>query len=154
MKTVLLAAVSFATALASPGLVLSLAALYFHSPRRPTVQDDFLVASYLVAISSSLSTLGFLLPTALSAGWRRLAAWRAILIAGALGLLAPLVALAVAALSALAVLPLFRTAPWLATTLLHALPGVLLGATAPLIARAWAVRAAAGHRTGAWGRRR
>ncbi len=35
-----------------------------------------------------------------------------------------------------ALLPLFRTIPWLAATLFHAVPGVLLAAAALLIARA------------------
>jgi hypothetical protein len=34
-------------------------------------------------------------------------------------------------------LPLFRSAPRLATTLFHLLPGVVLGAAALLIARVW-----------------
>jgi molybdate transport system substrate-binding protein len=136
MKTVILAAVTFAILAATPALWLSLA-LFSHSPRRPDVVGDFLLAAYLVGLSSSLATVGFLIPTASSAMWRRLAVSRAVLIAGALGLVAPVVSLLVAALSSPALLPLFRSAPWLATALFYGLPGVVLGAAALLVARTW-----------------
>lgn len=136
-----LAALSFAALMVIPALLLSAGALYFQTPRRPDALGDFLVAAYFVFFSSSLSTVGFLIPTAFSEPWRALAASSAAVIAGSLGLVGPLVVLAVAALGAAALLPLFHTVPWLATTLFHAVPGIVLGVAALLIARALPSRA-------------
>ena len=142
MKTVVLATVAFAIFRAAPTVALTLA-LVFQGPRRPDVLGDVLMAVYLAALSSSLSTLGFLVPTALSATWRRLAVRRAVITAGVLGLLAPIMSLIVTALTARAILPLFHSAAWLAVALLHGLPGVALGLVAVLLARAWVRRARA-----------
>jgi hypothetical protein len=124
----------------SPALVLTLVSLFASNQRRPNAVDDFLVVAYLLAVSSTLSTLGFLLATGLSAMWRRLATSRAVVIAGVLGLVAPVASLFIAALGAAVLLPLFRSAPRLATTLFHLVPGVVLGAAALLIARVWPAR--------------
>lgn len=140
MKTVALATLSFAALMVIPALLLTSTALYFQTPRRPDALGDFMVAAYFVFFSSALATAGFLIPTALSAPWRALAASRAAVIAGSLGLIAPLVVLAVAALGSAALLPLFRTVPWVATTLFHAVPGVVLGVAALLIASAFGER--------------
>jgi hypothetical protein len=136
VKTVLLATGAFAVFKAVPSLALS-AALFVQGPRRPDVLGDVLVAAYLVAVSSALATLGFLVPTALSATWRRLAARRAVSIAAVLGLLSPVAALLVIPVTARAILPLFHSAPWLAIGLFHGLPGVGLGVAALVIVRAW-----------------
>ena len=136
MKTVVLAAVSFALLAATPALLLSLA-LLSHGRGRPDVVGDALVAAYLVVVSSSLATVGFVIPTALSATWRALPVSRAVLLAAAPGLVAPVASLFIAALTAPALLPLFRSVPWLATTLFHGAPGIVLGVTALVVARAW-----------------
>jgi hypothetical protein len=137
MKAVALGALSFAVSTAIPALVIPLGALLSQVPRRAGLWDDFLFAAYLVAVSSLLSTVGFLIPSALSATWRRLPGWRAVIIAGGLGLVGPLVGLLVAALGAPALLPLFRSTPRLATVLFHGLPGIVLGLAAVLVASAW-----------------
>ncbi len=136
MKSTVVGALSFAVAASSPALALSLAALFSGSGQRANAFDDFLLVLYLLAVSASLGAIGYLIPTAASARWRRLTAGRAALISGALGLIAPLVALLVAALAAPAVLPLFRVARWLAVAILHGVPGLVLGAVAVLIAKA------------------
>lgn len=128
---------SFAICAATPALLLSLAAGLSGHTTRPDPAGDFLLAGYFVAISAILSTLGFLIPTSFSALWRRLATSRAVIIAGGLGLIAPIATLAVLAVTSTAVLPLFRSAPWLAVALMYGLPGVMLGAVALLIAKMW-----------------
>jgi hypothetical protein len=134
MRTVVLGALSFAICTITLKLVLP-ALLWFQGPRRPNAFDDFLVVLYLVALSSSLSTLGFLIPTAASATWRRLAPKRGVIIAAGLSLISPIALLLVLAVSAPAILPLFRQAPWVAIGLQYGLPGLMLGAAAVLIAR-------------------
>jgi hypothetical protein len=142
VKTVVLATLAFAIFRAAPSAALTLA-LAIQGSHRPDPLGDVLVAVYLAALSASLSTLGFLVTTALSATWRGLAPRRAALIAGVLGLLAPIVSLVVTALTARALLPLFHSAPWLAIGLFNGLPGVALGVIALAIARAWRPRPAA-----------
>jgi hypothetical protein len=137
VKTVVLAAFSFAIFMTSPALVLTLVSLFASHQRRPDAVGDFLVVAYLLAVSSTLSTLGFSIATGLSATWRSLATSRAVVIAGVLGLVAPVASVFIAALGAAVLLPLFRSAPRLATTLFHLVPGVVLGAAALLIARVW-----------------
>jgi len=138
MKTVILAASSFAAFMAGPALLLTLVALLLQSPRRTDAMGDFVLAAYLVAISAALSTLGFVMTIGSSAMWRRLAVSRAVIIAGAVGLVGPIASLGINALGAPALLPLFRAAPWLATSLFHGFPGIVLGAVALLIA--WTIR--------------
>jgi hypothetical protein len=142
MKTVVLATLSYATFMVSPTLVLTLGSLFASHQRRPDAVGDFLVVVYLLAVSSVLSTLGFVLATGPSAMWRSLATSRAVVIASVLGLVAPIASLFIAALGAAVLLPLFRSAPRLATTLFHLVPGVVLGAAALLIARTWPTRPA------------
>src|SRR5262245_26799150 len=103
--------------------------------RRPSPVDDFLLATYLVVVASVLSTLGFLAATVFSARWRGLSARRAVVIAGALGLIAPVMTLFGAGVGAVLMLPLFRAAPWVATVLFYLVPGLVLGIVALLIAR-------------------
>jgi hypothetical protein len=131
----MLGALFFALCRAIPGLVLPALALLSQGGRRSNVFDDFLLAAYLVAMSSLLSTVGFVVPIAFSATWRRLAVSRAIVIAGGLGLVAPIAGLFVMAPIAGALLPLFRSTVWLATALFHGLPGIVLGGMALLIVR-------------------
>jgi hypothetical protein len=133
MKTVAIAAFSFAVFRTLPGLLLSLT-LFSQSTRRPDPLGDFLVAAYLAASSTLLSTAGFVIPTALSSTWRRLSVSRAVIIAGLLGLIGPVATLLVTAVDAPLLLPLFRSALWMATALFHGIPGVLLGLVAVLIA--------------------
>src|SRR6185436_5522912 len=130
MKTVAIAAFSFAVCRTLPGLLLSLT-LFSQSSSRPDQIGDFLVAAYLAASSTLLSTAGFVIPTALSSTWRRL---RAAIIAGVLGLIGPIATLLVTAVDAPLLLPLFRSALWIATALFHGIPGVVLGLAAVLIA--------------------
>ena len=137
MKAVALGTLSFAVLTAIPALVIPLGALLSQVPRRASVWDDFLFAAYLVAVSSAISTAGFLIASALSARWRRLPGWRAVIIGGGLGLVGPVVGLLVAALAAPALLPLFHSTPRLAAMLFHGLPGIVLGLAAVLVARTW-----------------
>lgn len=134
MKTVAIAAFSFAIFRTLPGLLLSLT-LFSQSSSRPDPFGDFLVAAYLAASSTLLSTIGFVIPTALSERWRQLRVRRAVTIAAILGLIAPFASLFVTALYAPLLLPLFKSALWLATALFHGLPGVVFGLAAVLIAR-------------------
>jgi hypothetical protein len=134
MKTVAIAAFSFACFRTLPGLLLSLT-LFSQSSNRPDPLGDLLVALYLAASSTLLSTAGFVIPTALSARWRELRVSRAVIIAGVLGLIAPAVTLLVTAVYAPLLLPLFKTGVWFATALFHGIPGVVLGLAAVLIAR-------------------
>jgi len=133
MKTVAIAAFSFAVCRTLPGLLLSLT-LFSQSSSRPDPIGDFLVAAYLAASSTLLSTAGFVIPTALSSTWRRLRVPRAAIIAGVLGLIGPIATLLVTAVDAPLLLPLFRSALWIATALFHGIPGVVLGLAAVLIA--------------------
>jgi len=133
MKTVAIAAFSFAVFRTLPGLLLSLT-LFSRSSSRPDPIGDFLVAAYLAASSTLLSTAGFVIPTALSSTWRRLRVSRAAIIAAVLGLIGPIATLLVAALDAPLLLPLFKSALWIATALFHGIPGVVLGVVAVLIA--------------------
>jgi hypothetical protein len=134
MRTVTLATLSFAICTVVLKLVLPLL-LWVQGPPRPNAFDDFLVVLYLVGVSSSLETLGFLIPTAASATWRRLAPKRGVVIAAGLSLMSPFAFLLALAVSARAVLPLFHTAPWAAVGLQYGLPGLVLGVAAVLIAR-------------------
>jgi hypothetical protein len=133
MKTVAVAAFSFAVFRTLPGLLLSLT-LFSRSSSRPDPFGDFLVAAYLAASSTLLSTAGFVIPTALSSTWRRLRLSRAVVIAAVLGLVGPIATLLVTALDAPLLLPLFKSALWIATALFHGIPGVVLGLVAVLIA--------------------
>jgi hypothetical protein len=139
LKTVGLATLSFAIAVAATKLVIPLAFL-LRSPRRSSMLDDLLLAGYLMAVSVSLITLGFLIPSLLSATWRRLPVWRAARIAGVLGLVSPIVSLLLLAGIARPVVPLFHSAAWLAIGILQGGPGVVLGLVAIVIAYARAKR--------------
>jgi len=132
MTTVVLTALSFAVLKAVPGLLFSLA-LGFSSGRGSL--DDFLLTAYLVLLSTALMTAGFVIPTAARPSWRRLTVTRAAVIAGVLGFIAPVFALFFGFVTAAVVLPLFRSAAWLAIALYHGLPGVALGLVALAIAR-------------------
>ena len=134
MKTAALSAFSFAVFRTLPGLLLSLTLFSQSSARRPDLIGDFLVAAYLAASSTLLSTAGFVIPTAISSTWRRLSVSRAVIIAAVLGLIGPVATLLVAAVDAPLLLPLFRSALWIATALFHGIPGVVLGLVAVLIA--------------------
>jgi ABC-type transport system involved in multi-copper enzyme maturation permease subunit len=134
-KTVVLGAISFAFFSAAPALLLASMALLTRSSYRPNPVDDFLLAAFLVVIATALATLGFLGVTALSPPWRGLTARRAIIIAGVLGFVAPIVTLFGVGLGPTLMLPLFRSAPRLATVLFYLVPGVVLGAAALLISR-------------------
>jgi hypothetical protein len=132
MKTVVPAALSFAVFKAAPALLFSLS-LGLSSGRGRL--DDFLMAAYLVVLSTALMTAGFVIVTAVSASWRRLSVTRAAVIAGALGLFSPIGALLLSVVTAPAVLPLFRLAAPVAIALYYGLPGLALGAAALLIAK-------------------
>ena len=137
MKTVALGALAFAILRGIPSVALSVA-LIGQGTRRPDALGDALLALALVAVATSLATAGFVIPTALSATWRGLSTQRAMIIAGAVGLAAPVASLAVVAAIARPLLPLFHSARWLAIALFNGLPGVALGLVAVLIA--WIVR--------------
>ena len=139
MRTVGLATLSFGVFKVMTPLLLMLA-LSMEGPRRPRTLDDLLMASYLIAVSASLATVGFLIPTALSATWRQLPPRRAAIIAGTLGLVSPIAALLLTAVIARAVLPLFHSVPWLAIGILQGGPGVVLGLVAVVIVQARAKR--------------
>jgi len=131
-----LSALVFALARALPALAMILL-LTAQGPPRPDRTGDVLVGAWLSLLSAVFAALGFVVPTAASAAWRRLGVRRAMAVAGVLGLLSPLAAFAVGALTAGAILPLFRSAPWLAIALFHGLPGVGLGLVPVVAAWAW-----------------
>lgn len=133
LLTVALATLAYAVAAVVPGLALSLAALSQRTGR-PDLAGDFLVAAYLLAVSAGLSTAGFLGTTVWSVRWRRLAVPRAMLIAGTLGLISPVVSLFVAAFLTPLTLPLLRGGHWAGAILFYAPGGVALGAVAVAIA--------------------
>src|SRR5262245_33914481 len=135
MKTVVLSGLVFALCASSLALVLPLAIVLSSSTHRPNPLDDFLLAGYVIAVSASLRTAGFVIATAPSSAWRSMARKRAILISGAMGLLSPVASLLVLAAGASLVLQLFHSAPRLAVVVMHGVPGLLLGALAVLIAR-------------------
>jgi hypothetical protein len=135
MKATALGFVSFAVCSMIPSLALSLL-LLSSAPPRPDATGDFLMAGLYYGYSAAFKSIGFLIPTALSRSWRRLGALRAVVIAGLLGVVSPVAYDAVAALIAKPVLPLFHSAPWLATAILFGVPGFALGILGAMIARA------------------
>ncbi len=110
MKTVAVAAFSFAICGTIPGILLSLT-LFTQGPARPDAIGDFLVAAYLAGTATLLSTAGFAISTAISARWRRLRVSRAVIIAGGLGLIAPVATLFLTALYAPAPAPTVQGRP-------------------------------------------
>lgn len=134
MKPTVLGVASFAVCSTVPWLVLSLLLLLSPAPHRPDASGDFMMAGIYYGYSEAFKSIGFLIPIALSASWRRLGAMRAVIVAGALGVLSPIAYYLVALVIAKPVLPLFHSAPWLATALLLGLPGVVLGGVAVAIA--------------------
>jgi hypothetical protein len=134
VTNLILGTVTFGIFAASPSLFLTLLSLFSNTAPRPNPWDDFLLMAYLVGMTKGLATLGFLISTAFSQSWRRLRTWRALVIAGALGLAEPIASLAVLAAGSSVLLPLFRSALWGALALAHGLPGVLLGLPAHLLA--------------------
>lgn len=137
MKNALLGTAAFIAGSAVPGLLLSAATLLGRPAPRDGTLDDFLFAAYLIAVSSGIAAVGFLACVAIAPSWRRLSAVRASAIAAGLGLMAPIAHFVGAALAAGVVLPLFRTAPWLAMAVYFGLPGVVLGVSALLLGRLW-----------------
>jgi hypothetical protein len=137
MKTVVLSIVAYAVFKTLPSLLLSLA-LLLSTPRpsRPDPTGDLLLAGYLIGLSTGFSVLGFLLGTAWSAAWRRLSTKRAVMIAGALGLAAPIANLVFAMVAAPILLPMLRSGHWLAVPFQYGFGGLVLGGIAVLIARA------------------
>jgi hypothetical protein len=134
MKTTVLGVASFAVCSTMPSLALSLLLLMTPAPHRPDAAGDFLLAGYDLGYSTVFRSIGFLVPTALSASWRRLGSLRAVFVAGALGVLSPIASDLVAALLSTMVLPVFRSSPWLATAISLGVPGVVLGGVAVAIA--------------------
>jgi hypothetical protein len=112
VTNLLLGTATFGILSAGPSLLLTLASLFSNSPPRPNPWDDFLLMAYLAGMTKGLATLGFLISTAFSQSWRRLGTWRALVIAGALGLAEPIASLAVLAAGSSVLLPLFRSALW------------------------------------------
>ena len=132
-----LGALVFAAVKAGVALLFPLVALSSHGRGDRNVWDDFLLAAYLVVMSAVLSAVGFGIATAPSARWRRLVPVRAVVIGAGLGLVAPIVGLFVSGLIGAAILPLFRSAPWVTVALFHGVPGVALGFAAVLLATVW-----------------
>jgi hypothetical protein len=141
MKNVVLGGLAYALASASPSLLMSVALGASATPGRNAV-DDFLMAAWIAGSSTLFRTIGFLIPTALSAGWRSVALSRVLIVSGALGLVTPVVSLLVLALTANAILALFHSAAWAAVVFMFAPAGVLLGFVAVRIGRAWERRRA------------
>lgn len=139
MKNVVLGAIAFLLAAFAPGMALSLAAM-LSSPGatpRPDPTGDFLMVVIYYGATNGFRTLGFLVPTALSAAWRTWSTKRVVITASVLGLTSPITSLLGLALIVKGVLPMFRWAPWLAVGLSSGIPGLLLGLVAIVIARAW-----------------
>lgn len=141
VKNTLLGALAFLLAALAPGMALSLAAM-LSSPaasQRPDPTGDLLMVLIYYGYSNGFRTLGFVIPTALSPAWRRWSTKRAVIIAAILGLTSPITSLLGLALIAQGVLPMFHSAPWLATGLSNGVPGLLLGLFAIGIAAIWPV---------------
>jgi len=139
MKNVIVGAATFLLAAFVPGIALSLAAM-LSSPgasQRSDPTGDFLMVLIYYGATHGFKTLGFVIPIALSAAWRRWSTKRAIITAVVLGLTSPITSLLGLALIVKWVLPMFHWAPLLATGLSSGIPGVLLGFVAIVIARAW-----------------
>jgi hypothetical protein len=139
MKNALLGFACFAAGGVIPGLLFSAAALLGQPVPRPSAFDDLLMVLYLLGVSVAIAAVGFSIPVAVARSWRFLPARRAVLIAALFGLVAPVASLAFTGVSAGVLAPFFRTAPWLTTIILYGFPGVLLGMSAVIVARAWQV---------------
>jgi hypothetical protein len=141
MKNTLLGALAFLLCAAAPGLALSMLAMASApvAVQRPDPTGDFLMVLIYSGSTAGLRTVGFAIPTGLSAAWRGSPAMRVAIIAGTLGVTSPITSMLVLAAIAKAVLPLFHSAPWLATALLNGVPGLVLGLFAFGIARLWPV---------------
>ena len=135
MKALLAGALSFAFFSALPSGALSFA-LYLNRQSVPEATGDLLLALYLIGFTAALTAAGFVIPIALDRRWHGLAWRRAAVIAGALGLLAPVARLGAAAATGSALRPLFHEAPTAAMAILHVVPGLVLGVVAVVLARA------------------
>jgi len=127
MKNAVLGAVAYAVAAAAPSMALSLALYAGGGSASRNALDDLYVASYIAGETALFRMVGFLVPTALSSAWRRLAISRVLIISGALGLVTTIVSMLVLALTAGAILPLFHQWPWAAVALTTVPATVLLG---------------------------
>src|SRR5262245_57023193 len=127
MKAVALGTVSFVVFAAGPALLFPLLALYPQAQTRPDWFGDFLLAAYLIAISTGFRAIGFVIPIALSRSWRRQTTRRAVVVSGVLGLVSPVVGLAVLMLVAGLITPLFHSVAWLAMAVMYGAPGLALG---------------------------
>ena len=139
MKSAVYGTLSFALAAFAPAFVLSVAALW--SPpvaeARPDRNGDLLMVLIYYGYTNGFRTLGFAIPTALSAAWRHSPTKRVVMIAVALGLTSPITSTLVLAAMVKWLLPMFRWAPWLAIVLSNGVPGLLLGLIAIFIAGAY-----------------
>jgi hypothetical protein len=134
-RTLLAGTVAFLVGSAIPRTLLTLM-LVRDAPPRPDPTGDLLLALYLLGVETLAATAGFLLVTAFDRLWRGLAWKRAALIAGGLGLAAPIARFATLAATGYAILPVMRKWPALGVGLHFGLPGVVLGFVALALARA------------------
>ena len=133
---VVLGAALFAVFAAAPSMMLSATILLTQSPRRPAAFDDFLVVAYYAGVTTVVSTIGFLIPTAFSQQWRLLTKSKTALIAGGLGLISPVVFLVVLMFTAVGLNALFKSSyMWLGLVVGQGLPGLILGTFAHYAAR-------------------
>ena len=132
MKPVILGAVVFFLPPTAIALLFTLASLCGRTGR--STLDDFILPAYLILYVMICATAGFVMVTAVAPAWRRLSAWRAMLIAGPIGLTCPVFYMLGMTVSALGLLRLFRSVPWLAAVLTYLTPGVMMGLVAVGIA--------------------
>ena len=137
MKTLVLSGLSYFAARFIPALVLSAPLLYSQTRDAPIAMADLLTYVWLFTYWSAIQAVAFLIPIWFSPSWRRIRVWRAVVIAGGLGLVSPWVSQATTALTMDDVMRIAEWAPWLSTPLLSGIPGVILGFAAPLIAKGW-----------------
>jgi len=149
MKSVLSGALTFFLIPTTINLLLTLASLRGRTSGDESAADRFFFAGYLILFAMAFLTVGFLIPTMAAPAWRRLKPMRAALIAGVLSFSCPLVYLVGLGFGAKALLPLFRSVPWLATSLTYMTPGVLAGLLGVLVAKVAHGRAAETVPTGA-----
>ena len=133
---VVIGALAYAVAAAAPTMSLALA-LYAGGSATRNALDDLYVAAYIAGHTALFRMAGFLVPTALSAAWRRQSLSRVLIISALLGLVTPVVSMLVLVMTVRAILPLFHSAAWVAVALTTVPPALLLGLVAVWVSRRW-----------------
>lgn len=132
---VLLGAVAFGTTAALTGLTVTGIGVFGtrYGASRPDPLGDFLLAAYLIVMSSALSTLGFLVASAPWRRWREQETLRVVCTSALLGLIGAFVPIAGLMFLVPGFGSVMRKIPILAPLVVFTLPGVILGLVGPLI---------------------